>query len=278
MTKPPVSIYIGSMPQHHLIVQVLTWSVLRNTRRPVQFHRIHERAPSFALPRRRENRPGTAFSFQRFLIPELAGYQGRALYMDADQIVFGDVGPLFDRPLQGQPVLPSNTDCWWQRKPQARSSVMLLDCDRLQWDVRELVADLDAERITYAELFALRQYRLSLPARWNSLDRYLPGWTALLHYTSKPRQPWIHHRHRLASLWFRYLFQALDAGHIRENEVEDALAKGFVRPSMAWQVEHRLLDPRRLPPAVKALDTSYLEARARQGFNNTDGHFRKTVG
>ncbi|MGK2913435.1 MAG: hypothetical protein ACSLE5_03090 [Porticoccaceae bacterium] len=277
MTNQPVSIYIGCMPQHHLVVQVLIWSVQQHTRRPVHFHRIYEKAPSFAMPSRRENRPGTAFSFQRFLVPELAGYRGRALYLDADQIVFGDVGRLFDRPMRGQPVLPSNTDYWWQHKPQARSSVMLLDCARLDWDIRRLVADLDADRISYATLFALPEYRHTLPARWNSLDRYRPGWTALLHYTSKPRQPWIHHRHRLGSLWFRYLFQALDAGHIQEREVEEALAHGFVRPSLAWQVEHRQLDPRRLPPAVKALDTSYLQARARQGFNNTDGNFRKTA-
>src|SRR5690606_26123577 len=197
MSSEPVQIYIGCMPSHHLAVQVLVWSVLQHTRRPVQFHRLYERSIVFDLPVCRENRPGTAFSFQRFMVPQLAGYRGRALYFDSDQIVFDDVGSAFDRPMQGQPVLPTRTELPWQRRPQLRSSVMLLDCARLDWDVRGLVAELDAGRIRYPELFSLPQYRRCLPARWNSPDRYWPGWTALLHYTAKSKQPWLHHRHRL---------------------------------------------------------------------------------
>ncbi len=274
MTSQPVQIYIGCMPSHHLAVQVLTWSVLRNTRRPVQFHRIYERAIPFDLPRNRENRPGTAFSFQRFMVPQLAGYRGRALYLDSDQIVFADVGRAFDRPMHGQPVLPSRTELPWRRLPQLRSSVMLLDCARLDWDVHRLVADLDAGRIRYPDLFSLHQYRRCLPARWNSPDRYWAGWTALLHYTAKSRQPWLHHRHRLGRLWFRYLFQALDAGHVRPADIEESVARGFVRPSLAWQVAHRLLDARRLPPEAKAKDAAFIEVLATRSFNNTEGEFR----
>jgi hypothetical protein len=251
MTPEPVQIYIGCMPSHHLAVQVLTWSVLQHTRRPVAFHRLHECAIPFELPKRRENRPGTAFSFQRFMVPQIAGYRGRALYLDSDQIVFADVGRALDRPMHGQPVLPTRTELPWRRQPQLRSSVMLLDCARLDWDVRRLVTELDAGRMVYADLFSLRPYRHCLPARWNSPDRYWPGWTALLHYTAKSRQPWLHHRHRLGRLWFRYLFQALDAGYVAAAEIEESITRGFVRPSLAWQVEHRVLDPRAIPPQVK---------------------------
>jgi hypothetical protein len=274
MSDDTIRVYIGCMPSHHLPVQVLVWSVLRHTRRRIAFHRIHEHAIAFDPPAGSENRPGTAFSFQRFMVPQLAGHRGRALYLDSDQIVFADIGAAFDRPMHDQPVLPTNTGNPWVRRPQLRSSVMLLDCARADWDVRRLVADLDAGRMSYAQLFALPQYRHCLPARWNSPDRYWPRWTALLHYSAKSKQPWLHHRHPLASLWFRYLFQALDAGHIALSEIVESVERGFVRPSLAWQIRHRMADPRKLPPAVKAQDEPFIALAATRAFNNTEGDFR----
>jgi Glycosyl transferase family 8 len=43
----------------------------------------------------------TGFSFARFAIPELAGYQGRALYLDADMLVFNDLAFLWRTPFAG---------------------------------------------------------------------------------------------------------------------------------------------------------------------------------
>jgi hypothetical protein len=274
MSGDTISIYVGCMPSHHLPVQVLLWSVLRHTRRRVAFHRIHEHAAAFDPPRDSRNRPGTAFSFQRFMVPQLAGYRGRALYLDSDQIVFADVGGVFDRPMRGQAVLPTDTDNLWLKRPQLRSSVMLLDCSRLDWDVRRLVADLDAGRTSYSQLFSLPQYRHCLPARWNSPDRYWPGWTALLHFSATSKPPWLHHRHPLAKLWFRYLFQALDAGHIGPSEIAESVERGFVRPSLAWQVQHRMPDPRSLPAAIRAQDQAFIALAATRAFNNTEGDFR----
>lgn len=277
MTDSTVELYIGCMPSHHLVVQVLAWSVLRHARRPVRFHRLYEHQPRFQLPTDRSARPGTAFSFQRFTVPEIARYQGRALYLDADQIVFKDIGRAFDHPMRGAPVLPSNTDRFWRRKPQLRSSVMLLDCARLDWDVRRLIADLDAGRRSYADLFALREYRRSLPGRWNSLDRYHRGWTALLHYTAKRHQPWINHDHPLGYLWVRYLLEALEAGHVTTQEVATAAQQGLVRPSLAWQAEARVADLRRIPQRERERDRPFLAACAQRGFNNTPGDYRSST-
>lgn len=278
MQDPTVHIYIGCMPSHRLMADVLAWSVLRHTRRSVRFYRLCEHAVDHPLPRDRANRPGTAFSFQRFTVPEVAGYRGRALYLDSDQIVFRDIGHAFDYPMHGAPVLPSNTDHWWRRKPQLRSSVMLLDCARLDWDVRRLVADLDAGRRAYAELFALPEYRRTLPGRWNSLDRHYPGWTALVHYTAKRHQPWINHDHPLGHLWVRYLLEAIAAGHLTEGAVREAVERQHVRPSLAWQVRHQVADPRCIPAAERALDAPFLAACAVHGFNNTPGDYRSSIG
>jgi hypothetical protein len=277
MQGETVEIYVGCMPSHELVVRVLEWSVRRHTRRPVRVHRLHARVPAFALPAARANRPGTAFSFQRFTVPEVAGRHGRALYLDCDQIVFKDIGHAFDYPMRGAPVLPTDTDRLWRRKPRLRSSVMLLDCARLDWDVRALVADLDAGRRRHEDLFALPEYRHTLPGRWNSLDRYRRGWTALLHYTAKRHQPWIGHDHPLACLWLRYLLEAVEAGAIAAADVDAAAARGEVRPSLAWQVTHRVADPRRLPAAQREADGPFLAECARYGFNNTPGDYRSAT-
>ena len=276
-TDTTIDIYVGCRPSHALVVAVLEWSIRRHTRRPVRVHRLHERVPAFDLPRAAGAAPGTAFSFQRFCVPEVAAYQGRALYLDCDQIVFKDIGTLFDYPMRDAPVLPTHTDRPEGRRGDKRSSVMLLDCARVDWDVRALIADLDAGRRRYRDLFALPEYRRTLPARWNALDRYWPGWTALVHYTAKRRQPWIGHTHALGHLWMRCLFEALDAGAIAPEAVAGAAARGEVRPSLLWQVEHRVADLRRIPGAQRERDAPFLAECARHGFNNTPGDYRSSA-
>lgn len=274
---PVIDVYVGSMPSHELVVQVLEWSLLRHGSRPLRVHRLHELMPPLPPRSASGSRPGTAFSFQRFAIPEITGYRGRALYLDSDQIVFRDIARAFDHPMRGQPVLPTRTELPWRSKPQLRSSVMLLDCARLDWSVQHLVRALDAGELDYAELFSLRAYRRSLPARWNGLDRYHRGWTALLHYTAKSRQPWIHHRHKLGYLWFEALFAALDAGHLRMDDIERAVHGACVRPSLLEQVRARETDARRLPAAVLDGDREFYAACAQHGFNNTPGDYRSSA-
>lgn len=270
-----IHIYIGCTEAQDLIAKVLSWSVVRRTRRPVRFYPLYRHAVAFEMPADPQNRPGTPFSFHRFMIPEIAGYQGRAIYMDCDQIVFKDVARLHDRPMQGAPLLCCDTRHKRKPKPMKRSSVMLLDCGRLDWRIRRIVQELDSGQYTYQSLFVLEGYRHALPRAWNALDHYRWPWTALLHFTNKSRQPWIHHRHALGYLWFRELFSALDAGYISVHEVRDAAAQQLVRPSLVYQVKHRLADPRALPEAIKAGDAAFIEACAEHNFNNVPGEYRE---
>ena len=53
------------------------------------------------MPLAVENRPRTPFSFQRFLIPELCGYSGKAIYLDADMQVFRDIRELWNYDFSG---------------------------------------------------------------------------------------------------------------------------------------------------------------------------------
>ena len=74
-------------------------------------------------------------------------------------------------------------------------SVMALDCERLDWDVEDVIAGLDEDRYTYSQLLMDMclvepdEIADGLPPEWNHLERHEPGVTKLLHYTVIHTQP-----------------------------------------------------------------------------------------
>jgi hypothetical protein len=71
-----------------------------------------------------------------------------------------------------------------------------------------------------------------------------------------PLQPWISTDNPRAAVWCRELFRALDAGFIRPDEVEVEVARGHVRPSLLWQIAHRVEEPLLAPARVLEHDDS----------------------
>ena len=138
--RDQVRVYVGTDRSQLLAVAVLEHSIGRHTRRPVQVCPLID----LDLPEPRDIRQGsrTNFSFARFAIPELAGYAGKALYLDADMLVFRDIGELWDIPLEGRSVaiqegVPDHAVSHQKAgAPKARvkqCSVMLIDCARAAW-------------------------------------------------------------------------------------------------------------------------------------------------
>lgn len=84
---------------------VLDWSMRKHTARPLEITWMQlSRDP--ASPFYGDGARGwqtqfwtTPFSGFRWAVPELCGYQGRAIYLDSDIIVLGDIGELWDTPL-----------------------------------------------------------------------------------------------------------------------------------------------------------------------------------
>jgi hypothetical protein len=91
--------------------------------------------------------------------------------------------------------------------------------------------------------------------------------------TDKKRQPWINHCHPLSYLWMRELFSAIDAHYLSRDEVEQAINNQLIRPSLAYQIEHRLADSRALPDAIKAIDAPFIDSCAANNFNNVPGEY-----
>lgn len=225
----PIRVFVGLSPDQRVAYEVLAHSLRRNTRHPLQVRPID--ALHLPVPQEPRNRMRTGFSFARFEIPRLCGYEGRALYLDADMLVLGDVADLWSLPLEGADLLYSD------QPPEgalARFSVLLLDCGRLRWSGERVVRELDQGRYTYEllmhELCVVPEEsrKPAIPRDWNALDRFEPGRTRLLHYTSVPTQPWRFGGHPHGAIWYRYLLEALGTGVISRRLVEQEIRRGHV--------------------------------------------------
>ena len=236
-SEVPARIFIGSDPSQALGAKILEYSIRKRSTLTAVFDTMQ--SVPVPQPRDPKNQPRTQFSFSRFVIPALAGYRGRALYLDADMLTFSDLRELWEMPFGDANVmyaLPEDPS-----RPK-QTSVMLLNCERLKWDIEKIVADLDEGRYDYEGL--MRDMRLepefavqpNIPPMWNSLEIYVPGKTRLLHYTDMKYQPWVDRRNPHADLWVDTLREALDTGFVTQTELEEAVQDGYVRPSLLWEL------------------------------------------
>lgn len=240
---PQLRIYVGAADRDRVAVQVLDYSIHEHATVPVRV------IPMVDLPvprpRKPENRARTGFSFARFLIPSLAGYQGRAVYLDSDMLVLGDVAELAELDFAGRTVLctkqPEPPPAWKEHdgfRPGRQFSVMLLDCGALQWDIREVVAGLDDGDLAYEtllfELGLEPEERVGdwIPPEWNHLEHYEPGVTRLVHFTVVPTQPWRDATHPLAPLWDEHYRGAVAAGFVDPDTVRRLVSKGKLRADL----------------------------------------------
>lgn len=260
MTESPIRVYVGSQEAQMLAVRVLEYSIRKHASMDVEVFPLHLAKVEYPMPSDIRNRPRTPFSFQRFYIPSLKGYRGRAIYVDSDMQVFQDITELWTLAFDGADLLAAREAGESSRRPQF--SVMLLNCEELRWDIAGIVAALDRGELTYETLMyqmaVARQVRAAIEPRWNSLERHVAGETALLHYTDMPTQPWVSRENRLGYLWVRDLIEAVDAGVIARKCVEDDVRRGFIRPSLLYQLEHRVEETTTLPKEARRVDDGFV--------------------
>jgi hypothetical protein len=256
----PIRVYVGSQDAQMLAVKVLEFSIREHTTDDVVVFPLHEANIDFPMPRDARNRPRTPFSFQRFYIPALQGHRGRAIYLDSDMQVFRDIRELWNLPFDGADLLAAREPGESSRRPQF--SVMLLNCDELKWSLPEIVAALDRGELSYETLMydmaVARSVRAAIDPSWNSLERYVPGETGLLHYTDMPTQPWVSLDNANGAIWVRDLIAAVDSGFIPRSYVDEHVRLGFVRPSLLYQLDHRVEWSERLPKEARALDARFV--------------------
>jgi hypothetical protein len=277
-----LDIFVGTDRSQLFAVAVLEHSIVRRTKAGVRVCPLIDLdlpEPSNFLHGSR-----TGFSFARFAIPELMGYRGRALYLDADMLVLKDIAALWEMPFGGARIIiqdelphgvvePKKVGAPEKRTKQC--SVMMIDCAAVDWVASDIIAGLDG-RYTYDELMSQMcildeaDVSYSLPFAWNSLEHWDEG-TCLLHYTDMRNQPWVSPQNPLGHLWLSELRHMIDTGVVGWEALKGEVELGYFRPS--------LLDELNTPEALRRWDqeraNGYEQQDRKAGFEKHAEVFRR---
>ena len=176
-TLPPVRIYLGSERHQFRAERAFLWSVEKH-RDPSRIYEIYLMRDLTGFSR------GfwlTGFTNYRFAIPAFCGYEGRAIYNDADQIYLKDPALLFDHDMGEAGFLSIN---------DRDTSVMLIDCERMA----QVWNEVEVRKKSRKQLEAVaRAHHLwgDLDNGWNARDKeYDPAHSKLVHFTTLHTQPW----------------------------------------------------------------------------------------
>lgn len=251
-----ISVYVGADRSQMLAVSVLEYSIKRHTTAKVEVMPMLD----LPVPKPKDPRNGqrTGFSFSRFCIPKLAGYKGKAIYMDADMLVFKDIRELWSIPFDRAKVIiqqevkfeeVTTAKIGAPQKRKKQCAVMLLDCEHLQWDIHGIITGMDERRYDYEQLMydlcILNEadVKYGVPFEWNSLEYWDPT-TRLIHYTDVYTQPWTAVNNKFGYLWFDEVRRMIDEGKLDAATVQREIDLGYFRPSLLRDIlwRHRIPD------------------------------------
>jgi hypothetical protein len=136
-----------------------------------------------------------SFTPLRFTPPQLMNYQGRAVIMDPDIFAIGDIWELLQRDMADAAIMCRPKTGRKGRGGAFASSVMLLDCAKLEhWQFeRDFIEMFEPVKRDYMNWISLKLERqgsiAALENEWNDFD-HLDENTKLLHNTKRKTQPW----------------------------------------------------------------------------------------
>ena len=233
-----IRIFIGTQANQYVPQRVLEYSIRKHTSADLD---IRPTAQAGSI----ERRGGTKFGFVRFLVPQLCGYEGRAIYLDADQLMLGDVRELIDALDEDHSLAvvkqPEGTFAGKPVEPRNETSVMVLDCAKLKdWDPDRLFENVvpnDREpgpgQIRYKSFMRLEWMDpaqiQALDPRWNHYNT-LRDDSRNVHFSHVREQPWKRPRHPLRPFWESWLAEALEAGALNRVEIVREVAKLHLHP------------------------------------------------
>lgn len=271
----PIVIFIGSGEASIVECKVLIYSLHKHTKRPLDirvFNGTHGSlehsggTETVSLPLHIRYCMGwTEFGLYRFMVPQACGHSGKAIYLDSDIVCLSDIGELFDRPF-GEADFLAAPDPKVTGQPRWRTSVMLMDCARARFDlpaIFEAIAERQFNQGDFMQMsprfLAWHHYRIdALEPVWNDLD-HLDVHTRLIHFTDMFRQPWKHHGHPHAGLWFQYFREAVAGGWLSEEDIALSIRRNYVRSALDHGFSlRRFLSRTRLGEMLK----SWLTTRA----------------
>lgn len=189
-------VFIGYDSSERVAANVLADSIQYHARGPVLIAHVRLSQLSQVFVRPRDPRQSTEFSFSRFLVPWLCGFQGWALFVDVDMLCLGDIFDLWAHKderfavqvvkhnhnckegtkFKGMPQMPYQRKNW--------SSLMIFNCARCQ--------ALSPDYVNQATGLELHQFRWladdligDIPPEWNVLvgAQPIPENPMMLHFT-----------------------------------------------------------------------------------------------
>jgi hypothetical protein len=132
------------------------------------------------------------------------------------------------------------------RKKQC--SVMLLDCSNLNWDIEQIVQEMDAGQYDYNQLMHEMcildesEVKFGVPFEWNSLEHY-DSKTKLIHYTDVYTQPWAECGNKFGHFWLDEVRLMLADGTLKWGDLQREIDLGYFRPSLIRDIKCRHLIP-----------------------------------
>ncbi len=235
----PIRVFIGADLSQMGAAEVLRQSIFEKTTHPVEATTMEK----IAIPQPKDIRQSqrTGFSFARWAIPELCNFKGRAIYLDADMLVFTDILELWETPMNGATIsiVDGRDSSYCSNKVKCNkneTSVMVLDCAKVKWTLGALVEGLGARyqyRDMMTDLCFLEENDINraVPRRWNAMD-YWDSTVSLLHYTNVPTQPWVSNDNPFGYVWVNALKRMIMEGKISESYIQEQVRNGYFRPSL----------------------------------------------
>lgn len=238
----PICLFVGCASANEDLESqaVLEWSIRKHTDRPLEITWMQlSRDP--ASPFYSDGARGwqtqtwtTPFSGLRWAVPELCGFEGRAIYTDSDVIFRADIGELWDQPMPAGKMAIA--------KGGQRLCVSLWDCSAARAYLptpRQLRADSRIHRALMGKFGGMPVVQPFLGGDWNVLDLepfdLANPRVKALHYTGIPTQLQLKHAlPRLAREGGRHWYGGPARQHPRadlqrlfDKLLEEATTHGF---------------------------------------------------
>ena len=221
-----INIFIGYDNKERVAYNVLSHSIIQNSTKPVAITPIALNNLKDDFVRERNSLSSTEFSFSRFMIPHLMNYQGWALFMDCDMLMFEDISELWRMRDDSKAIQVCKHDYVPKEKtkflgqtqtayPKKNwSSFMLMNCKKC--------SSLTPDYVNRASGLELHQFKWlegdhligDLPLEWNWLvgEYEHKDDVKNVHYTKGG--PWFEEYARCdySQDWFRNLEECNDSG------------------------------------------------------------------
>jgi len=233
-----IRVSIGTEPKQYIASEVLKASILARTNRDVEF--IESWQPGGwhpAMSQAPKLKNGTAFNTWRWVTASLFT-EGKAIYLDADQVVLHDIAALWESLPDGKAVacVCNAVGVFGKRVPdpgKPQTSVMVMDIPRMR-SLMDRYCPL--RRCAHGEI----SYADLMQAAWiprEEIHEIEPGWnhfgivdwsTKLIHYSHVATQPYRNPDHPTANVFSGELVRAVESGAIAIESVEAEVARGHI--------------------------------------------------